>query len=213
MLSPEVGGAIRDMPSGTHAMLVYDSKQNKRDVLFSHLKFGVGRAGLVYACSEERPTDIREGLDQFGVDVRGLESEGALMVKNYDEVYIVGGKVDAPKIISGFSKLAWEHSKGGKEGMRASAEMSCFLREGKVSDLMEYESALHKNFDFPGRGICAYSLLELESSGNLEILWPLIKTHALVVMTGPNGSFALPSGSVNQKEMDAVVQRTRSSES
>ena len=33
----DVATAIREMPSGTHAVLVYDSPENKRDVLFAHM--------------------------------------------------------------------------------------------------------------------------------------------------------------------------------
>jgi len=201
----EIDDALEGMASGTHAMLVYDSLENKREVLFRHLRMGMNREGLVYACSEEAPQQIRKGLESSGVDVAGLEAKGTLMVKNYDEVYIVNGRVDSPKIIDGFSRLAWGYARKGMEGIRAVGEMSCFLREQKVSELLQYERALHRNLSFPGKGICAYNLVEMETSGNLDALWPILKAHSLVIMTGPHGSFALEPEKIQEADLETVL--------
>jgi hypothetical protein len=204
----EITAALEEMPSGTHAVLVYDSLENKRDVLFRHLKMGMNREGLIYGCSEEAPQEIRQGLESSGVDVGRLEAKGTLMVKNYDEVYIVNGRVDSPKIVDGFSKLAWGYARKGMEGVRAAGEMSCFLREHKVSELLQYERALHQEFSFPGKGICAYDLVEMDTSGNLDALWPILKAHSLVIMTGPKGSFALKPEKIKESDLEAALGMT-----
>jgi len=199
MLSPEIAQALRDMEWGTHAMLVYDTPQNKRDVLFGHLKVGLHQNDLVYVGSEETPTKIRAEMSTFGFDVEELEGKGELAVKNFDEVYIVDGKVDASGIISGYSRLSKQSWARGKEGVRASTEMSCFMRANKVDDLLTYEKALEPKLNFPGIGLCGYSLLEMAKSNSIDVLWPMIRAHSLVIMTGPNGSFALEPDSVNKK--------------
>ena len=204
-MADEVSEAIRGMPSGTHAVLVYDSQRNKRDVLFRHLKAGVESHGLVYVCSEESPSSIRSGLRTEGVDVGGLEREDLLAVKKSDEVYIVDGEVDAPGIISTFSSLAWGYRRRGYGGVRAAAEMSCFFRERKVEELVGYENALHRKFDFPGIGVCAYNLVEMGNSDNLDVLWPILKAHKLVIMTGPNGSFAREPEAFNSRDIDRTM--------
>ena len=205
MVSREISQSLMTMPWGTHAMLVYDTQENKRDVLFSHLKLGAGKNRLVYVGTEEEPSAIRSEMNEFGVDVEGLEKNGDLSVKNYDEVYIVDGEVDASRIISGFSELSDDARRSGKEGIRASAEMSCFLRARKVDELVDYERALDPVFNFPGKGICGYSLLEMEKAHSLEILWPVIKAHSLVIMTGPRGSFALKQESVNRDLVETTM--------
>ncbi|HUH82907.1 MAG TPA: MEDS domain-containing protein [Nitrososphaerales archaeon] len=205
MSHSQVAEAVRGMPTGTHAVLVYDSQKNKRDVLFDHLKLGVKTNGLVYACSEESPGEIRRELADEGVDVGGLEGKGVLSVKNYDDVYIVDGEVNIPQIISGFSSLAWGYQRQGLEGIRASAEMSCFFHERKVGELVEYEKALHREFSFPGRGICAYNLTEMVNSGGLELLWPILRAHKLVIMTGPNGSFAMEPEGVTKGDVEGTM--------
>jgi hypothetical protein len=204
----EITAALEDMPSGSHAVLVYDSLEKKRDVLFKHLKMGMNREGLIYACSEEAPQKIKQELESSGVDVGGLEAKGTLMVKNFDEVYIVNGKVDSPKIIDGFSRLAWGYARKGMEGVRAAGEMSCFLREQKVSELLQYERALHQKLSFPGKGICAYNLVEMDTSGNLDALWPILKAHSLVIMTGPKGGFALEPEKIHEADLEAAFGMT-----
>jgi MEDS: MEthanogen/methylotroph, DcmR Sensory domain len=208
MLCDELDTTLREMPSGTHAMLVYDSMDNKRDVLFNFLKMGMDQEGLVYACSEESPQRIRGELAWFGVNVPRLESKGILSVKNYDEVYMVDGKVDSLKIIQAVAGLAREYSKMGLKGLRGVGEMSCFIREKKVDALLEYERMLKPSFWFPGKAICAYNLVELETSGNLEILWPVIKAHKTVIMTGPRGGFALSPERVDGDAFKAAGLRS-----
>jgi DcmR-like sensory protein len=193
------------MPIGAHAVLVYDSPENKRDVLFSHLKLGLQSSGLVYACSDEDPAAIRGELRKSGVDVQGLEQRGILKVKNYDTVYITDGEVDTPKIISGFSSLADDFRSRGLDGIRAAGEMSCFFRARKVEELLEYERALHREFSFPARGICGYNLMEMVNSGGLELIWPILRAHKLVIMTGPNGSFAMEPESVTENKMEETM--------
>ena len=200
----EVTQALREMPSGAHAVLIYDSKENKRDVLFNHLKMGIDTDGLIYACSEESPQSIRHELESTGVDVDILEEKGILSVKNYDEVYIIDGKVNTPRLIAGFSDLAWRYSQKGLKGIRAAAEMSCFFKERKVEELVAYEKALHRNLSFPARGLCGYNLVEMGNSGNLDVLWPILKAHSLVIMTGPSGSFALEPEAIS----DARIEKT-----
>jgi hypothetical protein len=205
MVGPGIAEALVGMESGTHAILIYDSQENKRDVLFNHLRYGINKEGLVYACSEEKPQEIRDELRATGMDVVRLEAKGTLAVKYYDEVYFVGGEVDAPRIVNGFSTLAREYERKGMNGIRAVGEMDCFFKHRKIEELIQYEYALHTRFPFPAKGICAYNLVGMENSGNLESLWPIIKAHGLVIMTGPHGSFALPQEKLDEERIRGMI--------
>jgi MEDS: MEthanogen/methylotroph, DcmR Sensory domain len=208
MVPYKVEDALREMPSGTHAVLVYDSRENKRDVLFDHLKLGAGKEGLVYVCSEESKSEIREEMKSSGIDVTSLEAKGDLAIKGYDEVYVVGGEVNTPGIVSGFSNLAWSYSHRGMDGIRAAGEMSCFFREGKVRELLEYEKSLHRKLAFPEKGVCAYNLVEMRTSGSLDALWPILRAHSLVMLTGPHGSFALEPEQVTNLQLKSALGLT-----
>jgi hypothetical protein len=89
--------------------------------------------------------------------------------------------------------------------MRAAAEMACFFDKRKVRELVQYESDLHRKFSFPAMGLCGYSLVQMTNSGNLEVLWPILNAHALVIMTGPNGSFALKPDEIDTRDVERTM--------
>jgi hypothetical protein len=204
MISRDVLRELDGIAPGRHAMLVYDTKERKEDVLFSHLQLAGRYDGAVYVCSEETTAEAESAMRSFGIDVDERKKEGTLLVKNYDQVYIVDDKVDSPGIIKGFSDLAYDYSSRGY-GMRAAAEMSCFFRERKVDELVSYENDLHRKFSFPAFGICGFSLMEMYRSNSLDSLWPIIKAHGTVIMTGPGGSFVLPPDEVKPKHVEKAM--------
>jgi hypothetical protein len=155
-------------------------------------------------CSEETPNEAEAAMKKFGLDVEEREKEGTLSVKTSDEVYIVNGKVDSPRIIKGFSDLAFDYSLRGY-GFRAAAEMSCFFDHRKVDELVAYERDLHRRFAFPAFGVCGYNLVKMYNSGNLDALWPILRAHSLVIMTGPNGSFALEPEEIEEKHIENTM--------
>jgi hypothetical protein len=204
MIPNAVWKKLDGLPPGTHGVVVYDTEERKEDVLFTHLKLGGKYDGLVYVCSEESPCDAEAAMKRFGLNVEEREKEGTLSVKNHDEVYIVNGRVDAPRIIKGFSDLAYDYSFRGY-GMRAAAEMSCFFDHGLVKELVSYEQDLHRKFSFPAFGLCGYNLVKMYNSGNLDALWPVLRAHGVVIMTGPNGSFALEPEEIEQKDVEKTM--------
>jgi hypothetical protein len=204
MISRDVRKELDGLPPGSHAVLVYDSVARKEDVLFTHLQLGGEYDCLVYACSEETPPQAEDSMRKFGIDVDKREKEGTLLVKNYDEVYIVNGRVDSPSVIKGFSDLAFEYSSHGY-GMRASAEMSCFFDRRRVPELLTYETDLHRRFSFPAMGLCGYDMVKMYNSGNFDVFWPILKAHGLVIMTGPGGSFALEPEEIDPRDVEKTM--------
>jgi len=185
-------------------MLVYDTKERKEDVLFAQLKLA-GRYDVgVYVCSEELPGEAEASMKRFGIDVEKRKKNGTLVIKNYDQVYIVNEQVDSPSIIKGFSHLAYQYSSIGY-GVRAASEMSCFFRNRKVKELLTYENDLNKEFSFPAFGICGYNLFDMYNSHSIDALWPIIRAHGSVIMTGPGGIFVLPPEEVKAKDVEKTM--------
>lgn len=131
MLSPEISGFLADFKSKTHAIVFYDNRDDKQDILFNHLKFGAeNNQGLAYVCSEERPLEIQKEMREFGIEVDSLRERNRLAINNYDRIYIVNHQVNIPTIMSTFADLSRRYVSMGLDGMRAAAEMSCFFKEG-----------------------------------------------------------------------------------
>jgi hypothetical protein len=207
MLSPEVSNFLADFRPKTHAIVFYDSLENKRDLLFSHLKFGAeNEQGLAYVCSEERPEQILRHMKCFGINTEDLRARNRLTVNNYTRIYIVDGQVNIPDIMSAFSDLSTKYITMGLDGLRASAEMSCFFSEGKVKELVDYEHALHRQFAFPAEGICAYNILDLSKSGHLGIVMPLVRAHDPVILSGPKESLILEPERIDEKDIEETMK-------
>jgi hypothetical protein len=207
MLSPEISEFLADFRRSTHAILFYDTDENKRDVLFSHLKYGErGNEGLAYVCSDENPQQIRHGMKEFGIDADGLRSRGRLVINNYDSVYIVNGEVNISRIAGQFTELAEKYVASGLAGMRAAAEMSCFFKNDMVKELITYENALHRKLSLPAEGICAYNVRELSRRNELGIIMPMVRAHDPVIMTGPNQSLLLEPEKVEEKQVEETMK-------
>jgi hypothetical protein len=149
-------GFLADFKPKTHAIVFYD---NQDDILFNHLKFGAeSNQGLAYVCSEERPLEIQKEMRKFGIEVDALRERNRLAINNYDRIYIVNHQVNIPTIMSAFADLSRKYISMGLDGMRAAAEMSCFFKEGKVKELIDYEYAPHRKFSFPAEELSVSDL-------------------------------------------------------
>lgn len=206
MLSPQVVETLKGLTPGTHAVLIYDSPENKREVAFNHLGYGVGDSELAYVCSEETPERVKRELREFGMDVDALERRKLLSIANYDRIYFNGGRVNISGIIGHFSDAARRSARQGLRGLRAVGEMSCFVRDNKIDEMMEYEQALERRFSFPAMGVCAYNLLEMASTGNLETLMPLLRAHSTIILTGPKGSAVMKPDAVQKQDVEHVMK-------
>ncbi|HXQ93267.1 MAG TPA: MEDS domain-containing protein [Nitrososphaerales archaeon] len=206
MLSPEITDFLTNFEAGTHAILFYDSQESKRDLLFSHLKFGENYQGLAYVCSEENPDQIRGEMIKFGLDAKTVKGRERLIVSNYDDVYIVNGEVSIPGIIGKFSSLVDAYKSRGFTGLRAAAEMSCFIQNDKKDELVAYENALHRRFSFAAEGICAYSIAEMVRSGYLDVLMNLVRAHDPVIFASPTGYLLLRPDKIKKKDVEMIMQ-------
>ncbi len=158
----------------------------KYNVLFSYLQDGLekGEAG-VYVTSEENPSRIREAMTQFGIDVEKYEKTHALRILGYEDVYIIDGKFSSSTTINLLNKLYNEALKQGFKGWRVTGEMACFFEHNLTQELIEYERAVHRVYDIPMIGLCAYNAnMVIEASNPMDLYNELLKAHGKVLFSG-----------------------------
>jgi len=206
LLGPDLEDFLTFFEPGTHAVLFYDNNASKRELLFSHLKYGKGSQALAYVCSEESPEQIRGEMAQFGLDATSVRGSQKLTIANYDEVFIVNGKVNIPEIIGKFSGMVDASRARGLSGLRAGAEMSCFFKHDMVKEMVAYEKALHTRFSFSAVGICAYNVIELLKSGHMDIFMSLIKAHDPIIYSTPKGFLLLKPPKAREDDIEKVMQ-------
>jgi hypothetical protein len=189
-----------------HVALFYDSEESRRRVLFPFLADGLNRGrGVVYVYSDETPESIRRGLEAYGVDVEPNERAGNLIMPSYREWYIENGKVEALKIMSHWDEAHGRFSERGL-GMRATGEITCFFREGKVRDLLRYEYALHKFLRTPMEAICAYDVQTIVETGYTDMIMPLIRAHGKAIFTAEDGIMILEPENIEASDVERLLE-------
>jgi hypothetical protein len=76
--------------------------------------------------------------------------------------------------------------------------------EDKVKDLTTYEYSLHRNFSFKAEGICAYNVREMIASGYVEMIMPILRSHAQVIMIDNKGGFIADSIEIEQEDVEQI---------
>lgn len=190
-VSEKVSHFISELRPTSHAIFVYESSEAKRNILFTYLKVGLENGeAAAYVAAEEPPSQIREAMNRFGIDVEKFEKAGALRVYQYTEVYIVDGKFNALRTIGLWNKMFNEALTKGFRGLRVTGEMSCFFKHGMVQELLEYEKALHRILDVPMIAVCAYnSKLLNQTRDPVNLYTELVRAHGTVLFTGIDNKF------------------------
>jgi len=188
MEKDEILQFVRQMRPRDHVIMFYSKREDKREVLFTHLKAGLDQGeAAAYVASQENPDEIRQAMRRFGMDVDRLERSGALQVIDYKNLYLIRGKFSIPKTMELWKRLCDESMAKGFKGLRAAGEMAGFFEKRMVRQLVEYEKSLHKVFELPMTAICAYDSNVVANERRGELYLDLIKAHGTVIIVGPDG--------------------------
>jgi len=177
---------LRDLRATNHVIILYDSLKAKHNVLFNYLKIGLenGEAGA-YIATEENPSQIRDAMKRFGIEVEKYEKAGALRILGCNDFYIIEGKFSPATTIGLMNKMYNEALTKGFKGCRITGETACFFKHNLVKELVEYERTLHRVFDFPIIGVCAYNAnTVIKASNPMDLYNELLKAHGTVLFSG-----------------------------
>ncbi|MGQ9460322.1 MAG: MEDS domain-containing protein [Candidatus Bathyarchaeaceae archaeon] len=177
---------LKDLKPTNHTLFLYESSEAKYNLLFNYLKFGLetGEAAA-YIASEESPSQIRDAMKRFGIDVEKYEKTGALRILGYNDFYVIEGKFNLETTMGLINKMYNEALTKGFKGWRGVGEMACFFEYNLIQGLIEYERALHRVLDIPIIAICAYNTnMVIKASNPMDLYNELLKAHGKVLFTG-----------------------------
>jgi len=193
---------VKGLQASDHAILFYNDLKNCRQALFTFLKAGMDKGeAAVYVAGRETSKQNQKATDEFSVNVKRYEMVGALKVVNYDEWYIINGKIDIPNIIMSWRKAVDAAKERGFKGMRVCSEMSCFFRRNLVNEMVEYEKACDRRLEIPMTAICAYDLNLLTPLGE-KLFLDVLKTHSHILFAEPDLGF-----NVTLEAVDDVLEK------
>jgi len=176
---------LEQLTTSNHVILVYDTPEAKRDILFNYLKIGLenGEAGI-YVASEETPSEIRKAIRRFDRKMEKYEKTGALRILGYEDVYIINGKFSPETTINVWKKLQEESEAKGFPVIRVTGETACFLKHNLTEELLNYERQLHRTLELPMIAICAYNAQMLNKNGDpINVYTELVRMHSKILFT------------------------------
>jgi len=181
---------VRKMKARDHVILFYTNQRDKHLVLFTYLKAGLDAGeAAVYIAGDNSPSQIREAMRDFGLDVEHYERTGALKVVDYRNWYVIRGEFNIGRTISLWKKALDEAVAIGFRGLRAAGEMACFFRNNMINELVLYERALHRELDIPLAAICAYDdsvvVKGIEEERYMRLYLDLVTAHSTILFAGP----------------------------
>ena len=184
--SGKIASIVSQLKPTNHVLFVYKSSEDKHNVLFNYLKAGLEDGDAVlYVASEETPNQIGDAMKRFGVEVEKNEKAGALQILGYSDFYILKGKFNVSTTMSLINKLYDEALTKGFKGWRITGEMACFFEHNLTQELVEYEKSLHRVFDIPIIGVCAYNVNTLiRAKNSINLYNELLRAHGTILFTG-----------------------------
>jgi len=177
---------LEDLRPTNHIIIMYETPEAKYNILFNYLKLGLENGEAVaYICSADGSSQIRDFMKRFGIDVEKYEKTGALRVLGYDDFYIIDGKFNPTTTMKLINTMYNEASAKGFKGYRIAGEMACFFERKLTKELVEYERTLHRVFDIPIIGVCAYDAnMVIKASNPIDLYNELLKAHGIVLFSG-----------------------------
>lgn len=185
-VSEKVTHFVEELKPRDHVIFVYQSQKAKHNVLFHYLKAGLDNGdAAAYVASEETPSQIREAMKRFGINVEKHEKTNALKILEYTDIYLINGKFDIKTTMDKWSKLNDEAVARGLKGLRVTGEMGWFFEHHMIEQLVEYERSLHRVLELPMTAICAYNAKMLAKAKNpINLYTELVRAHGAVLFAG-----------------------------
>lgn len=128
---------------------------------------------LIKTCWWQHPDDVRRHMASVGMPVEQMESQGALLILNMNDIFLASGVQGAANAWRQAVNDALDQGYKGVVGA-GSKHFDCCKSH---HSLLSFENALSKIFrDLPLMGVCTY-LLDMEVSGAFSRLVDLLLVH------------------------------------
>lgn len=167
-------------PDCHHMCLIYDSEDQRREIVSKYLAAGLQRREFVrYFADTTSPEEIRAWLGALGAEVR---EDGSFGVVKAESAYCPSGRFVPRDVLDNMVARYATAKKAGYRGSRVTGEMSWALRGLPGSDrLLEYETGINAVHDaFPHVGMCQYDARLFDGA----TLYKVLQVHPYMIAQG-----------------------------
>ncbi len=162
---------VKNIKEGEHGVMFYTSQEDMRKIHFAFVKSGLeNNWGAVYAAPGSYSENIRNEMQNYGIDIKKYEEDGSLFIQKGEEIYKDPVKPDlelnrkqADHVINYFLNK-------GKKGVRLATDLtSFFLPHGLYISLFDVENLFKPRMDLPLTLLCAYDADIIPAVKDLDI--------------------------------------------
>ena len=176
----EILDYARNLTDYDHAILFYESSEEKWRVISSHLSYALENGNhAVYVCYFEEPDQVREGLKQYGIDVPIHESDGRLTILGWSD-YL---KREEFQKMDTELRILYEELARKNKTIRIAGDSTFALSNQHAEKLLKYERWIGRRWRWAIAGICAYSAAAVASVSD-ELFLELLELHGHGIFPG-----------------------------
>jgi DNA-binding PadR family transcriptional regulator len=170
----------RNLTAHDHAVLFYESLEEKWRVISSHLSYAWENGNkAVYVCCFEEPDQVREGLKQNGIDVPTHERHGRFTIWEWSD-YL---KREEFEQIDREVRVLYEELVRENRTIRAAADLTFVINNQHAEKLLKYERWIGRRSHWPVAGICAYNSAAVTGVSD-DLFLELLKLHGHAIFPG-----------------------------
>lgn len=143
---------------GDHAALFHRTKEERLGIVIPFIAIGLERnERCLYIAEDNTTSEIREKLQEFGVDVPKAQETGALNVVTKYDTYLRHGAFQPDKMIVDLCNEVQAAVDLGFMGLRAFGELSWALDlPSALAQMIKYEEELDEHFHSKFAALCQY---------------------------------------------------------
>jgi hypothetical protein len=179
----DLGFTTEFIPDCNHICLIYDSDEERQEIVSTYLAAGIKQGELVrYFADETPPHNILAWLSEKGIEYSEVEEGESFRILEAAKAYCPSGRFEPRQVLDNMVSRYAMARQAGYRGSRVTGEMTWALRAIPGSErLLEYEMGINAIHDvFPHVGMCQYDARLFDGA----MLFKVLQVHPYMVARG-----------------------------
>lgn len=192
---------VSNIKAGEHGVMFYTSREDMRNIHFAFVKSGLeSNWGVVYAAPGSYAEDLRNEMQNYGIDVKRYEEDGSLFIQKGEEIYKDPVKPDLELFKKQANGVISYFLSKGKKGVRVATDITSFFFPHRLYiSLFDVEHLFKPRMDLPLTIICAYDAAIIPAVMDLDITFfykkvnkewrKFVDAHSFAIYTSKGKNF------------------------
>jgi len=179
----DMGFTSKKFPVSTHMCLIYNSEDERKDVISKYIHSGIIKGEKVaYLADNVTKTEIKTWLSDLGVDLQSPDVVTNFEILEAENVYCSDGYFSPDKMLDSLKIIQKDAMDKGYSCLRASGEMTWALKGIPGSEkLIEYESRLNNLVEtHPFVALCQYDATKFDG----KTIYNVLQVHPYMIVKG-----------------------------